>query len=110
MGSLGCLQIVLRMQSVLVSQADVLANKVTPRRMFGLICHRKKAAAQFKGRVLGSLSSLHSPKADPGLAARIRPSTAGASGLIVDGDKRTDRPFPFLSASSKSLFSFFSPT
>lgn len=103
MGSLGCLQIVLRMQSVLVSQADALANKITPRRMFGLICHRKKQQLSLRAGFWALSPAFTSPKADPGLAAR----TAGASGMILDGNKRTDRPLPFLSASSKYLFSPF---
>lgn len=107
MGSLGCLQIVLRMQSVLVSQADALANKITLRRMFGLICHRKKQQLSLRAEVWVLGPAFTSLKADPGLAARIRLSTAGASGLILDGNKRTDRPLLFISASSKSFFFLF---
>lgn len=107
MGSLGCLQIVLRMQSVLVSQADALANKITLRRMLGLICHRKKQQLSLRAEVWVLGPAFTSLKADPGLAARIRLSTAGASGLILDGNKRTDRPLLFISASSKSFFSLF---
>lgn len=74
MGSLGCLQIVLRMQSVLVSQADALANKVTPRRMFGLICHRKKQQLSLRAELWALGPALTSPKADPGLAAKSDPA------------------------------------
>lgn len=73
MGSLGCLQIVLRMQSVLVSQADALANKATPR-MFGLICHRKKQQLSLRAELWALGPALTSPKADPGLAAKLDPA------------------------------------
>lgn len=107
MGSLGCLQIVLRMQSVLVSQADALANKATPRRMFGLICHRKKQQLSLRAELWALGPALNLSKGRSRSGCQIRPSAAEASGLILDSNKRTDRPLPFLSASSKSFFSHF---
>lgn len=68
-GSLRCLQIVLRMQSVLVIQADAQANKITLRIMFRFNLSKKERRAQFESWALGTRSVLYLFKSSP--AARL---------------------------------------